>query len=124
MNKSFSKLTEEEILELSINELLELDLIESVGKIKERNRKYKSSLNHMVLQFVLFLISLFLNSFSLSFVLMTVIGITGIVVKHFHNNLNTSKLSLLMTLDFYKNNGIIHSLNEYLVEKNLMKLQE
>ena len=124
MNKIFSKLTDTEIQELSNNELLELDLEESVDKIKRRDVKYKKSLNHIFLQFILLGLSLFLNSFILPIILCSIIILTTVITVNFYNSLKTAKISLLMTLNFYRSEGIINDLNEYVVERILGKLRK
>lgn len=124
MNKIFSKLTDTEIQELSNNELLELDLEESVDKIKRRDVKYKKSLNHIFLQFILLGLSLFLNSFILPIILCSIIILTTVITVNFYNSLKTAKISLLMTLNFYRSEGIINDLNEYVVERILSKLRK
>ena len=123
MNKVFSELTKKEIQELSNNELLELDLKEIIGKIKRRDVKYRKSLNHLFLQFILLGLSLFLNTPILPVVLGSIIVLTSIITFNFYNKLKTTKMSLLMTLSFYRSSGIINELNEYVVERNLKMLR-
>jgi hypothetical protein len=116
-------LTDKEIENYSEIELLNMDLTESVDKILNTTKKFKTVLNHFIASTLLATLCSFLFSFGLYTPILFVPSIIFLfLVNRFGNDKKTALISFKMSILFYKESGIIDESNEYLVEKYLNRI--
>ncbi len=119
----FSELTDEQIKNLSKDELLELDLIESIGKINKPNRLFKSFIRHSIGTLVLGILSMLLGYEFYSLFFFVPSAVAMVLTYIFFDKRKTAYISFKMTMLFYESSEIIDDSNIDLVNKYIETIE-
>lgn len=118
-------LTEDDIMNYSEIELLQMELTESVDKINKATKTFKTFLIHFIattsLGILASLVFGFGNLLPLIFFIPSIVFL--FLLNRKGNDKKTALISFKMSILFYKDSGIIDTSNEYLIKKYVDRIK-